>query len=73
MSRADWNLREGSFSRQCRIILNTPVDHASAPESGGGSSLRTALNISAALSPANARLPETTSHRTGTTLNRSVR
>ena len=50
-SRADWNRSTGFFSRQCRMMRSIAGDMAArVPVISGGSSLRTAVIVSAAVS-----------------------
>ena len=61
-SRAVWNRSAGFFSRQWRMMRSSAGEmSARVPVSSGGSSLRTAVIVSAAVSRWKARWPETIS------------
>jgi len=49
-SRADWNRSAGFFSRQWRMILSRPGGSGTASSMSGGSSFRTAVIVSTAVS-----------------------
>ena len=58
MSRADSKRSSGFFSRQCRTIRSSPGwISLFVCESSGGSLVRIAVIVSAAVSPRNARWP----------------
>src|SRR4051794_35403105 len=64
-SLADWNRSSGFFSRQRWTTRSSAGGIAGvAADSGGGSSLRMADSVSAALSRSNARRPEIISYIT---------
>src|SRR6476646_995094 len=73
-SVADWNRRSGFFSRQRRTIRSTPGEIESfVVSSSGGSFVRIAVIVSAAVSALNARSPPSISYNTAPNAKMSVR
>ena len=73
-SRADWKRSFGFFSRHRRIIrLSAGEASSRGPDSSGGSCVRIAVIVSAAVSRSNARLPLTSSYRTAPSAKTSAR
>ena len=73
-SRAEWNLRAGSFSRQRRMIRSSPGDSCSLSVcNSGGSSFKMAFMVSMDDSPLKARCPLSISYKIPPKAKMSVR